>query len=67
MDLLRSLSLQQWEGILQEEELTMPDLAAMSFQELRVALPTMPSGAVLRLHRAAQDPAAPDKAVAALA
>ena len=55
VDLLRSSSLQQWESLLQEEELTMLDLSTMTFQELRAALPTMPSGAVMRLQRAARE------------
>ena len=44
VDLLHSSSLQQWESLLQEEELRMFDLSTMTFQELRAALPTMPSG-----------------------
>ncbi|CAE7256166.1 unnamed protein product [Symbiodinium microadriaticum] len=54
--LLRSLSMQQWAPAVLQEQLSLDDLATMTFGDLRLALPaSIPSGVVRRLQQAAQN------------
>ena len=52
--LLSSLGLSTWLPALQQEELSIAQIASLQLAELRIAAPSMPSGALLRLQAAAQ-------------
>ena len=51
---LTSLGMATWMPTVQREQLTVQQLASLSFQDLRAALPDLPSGVLLRLQEAAQ-------------
>ena len=53
--LLQHLGLSRWESLILAEELDLDMLASMPFADLKVALPTIPSGVLFSLqHHAAE-------------